>query len=438
MKNGQWGAAWLMVLAAPATGQDMPVQGAHLQAIDVFDLAARATAAGRIDEALKLYDALTRDRDLEIRSEARFRKGELLAAHGRWREAALAYRRLLDEKPDAAGVRLALAAALARLGDEPGARRQLRLAAATGLPPAVQEQVVAYSRALRSPQRYGGTVEAMLAPDTNINRGTEARTLDTIIAPLLLDRAARATSGIGLRLRPSAFAKQPLGDRVALVARASGSADLYRGGDGNDLLGTVLIGGEWRGGRDRVSLAGGWSRRWYGSARFADTRSLSGEWLHQLALTTQLSTTFSHGIIRYRRNPLQNGTLTDVSATVEHAISARAGAALGLAGTRQDAADASYASWSGGPLGFAWLDKGHTTLFAAASARRLLGDARNFLFLDKRREWFASGKIGATFRRWSVHGFSPTARLGYERNWSTVSVYAYRRTYAELGVSRSF
>jgi tetratricopeptide (TPR) repeat protein len=412
--------------------------GSHLGAVDVFDLAARAADVGQIDEALKLYDALSNDPDVEIRCEALFRKGQLLASQQRLREAALAYRQLLDEKPEAARVRLELAALLARMGDETGARRELRRAQAAGLPPDVAEQVTQFSSSLRSPKRFGGSLELTLAPDSNINRGTQARTLDTVIAPLVLSNDARETSGLGLRLRTSGFFKQPFRDGISLVARASGSADLYRGGSTNDLLAATQLGSEWRGERDQVSLAYGFSKRWYGGAAFADTRFLTGEWLHQIDRVTQLSSSISRGVIHYRRNTLQDGKLYDGSLSVERAFSAKSGGALGVSVARQDALDPSYASWAAGPLVYAWHDLGLTTLFAAASGRRLIGDERNFLFNGKRDEWFLSGRAGAIFRRWSIHGFSPTMRLGYERNRSTISIYDYQRIFVEFGIAQSF
>ncbi len=436
-----WWRAGLLALVVPgmtgfASAQDAPER--QLGAVDLFDLAGQATTDGRIDEALQLYDALSRDPDLEIRSEARFRKGQLLTQQNRLREAATTYRRLLDDKPKAARVRLELAALLARIGDEPGARRQLRLAQAAGLPTEVAEQVSQFSRALRSAKRLGGSFEATLAPDTNINRGTQARTLDTVIAPLLLSGDARETSGIGLRVRSSGFAKQPLTDRLSLTARATGSGDLYRGGQTNDLLASALVGAEWRAPRDQWSASYGISKRWYGGEPFADIRSLTGEWLHQVDRVTQLSTNLSRGTIRYRRNPLQDGTLYDGNVSVERALSARTGIAVGIGLTRQNAADPSYASTAFGPLVYGWREWGRTTVFASAAARRLIGDARNFLFVEKRRERFLSARAGIILRQWAVHGFAPTLRVGYERNQSTVAIFDYRRVYGEFGLSRSF
>ena len=319
---------------------------------------------------------------------------------------------------------------------EPGAR--FGLPKPPGLPPEVAEQVTQFSRALRSPKRFGGAFELTLAPDTNINRSTQARTLDTVIAPLLLDEDARARSGIGLRTRGSAFAKQPLTDRFAAVARASGSADLYRRGQYDDIIGAASLGVEWRGERDQASTSYGFSKRWYDRAPFADTRTVSVEWLHQLGRTSQLTSTISLSRVHYDRNALQDGELYDASSTLERALSARTGMAVGADVTRQDARDPSYASTGYGPLVYAWHERGRATFFLSATVKRLIGDERNFLFTDKRREWFAAGRIGATFRQVSVAGLSPTVRIGYERNYSTIAVYDYRRVFGEFGLSRSF
>lgn len=442
MTTRSWPAAALLlaVIAFPvgAVSGQMVGSPQHLNAMDVFELAGRAVADGRDADALKLYDALSHDPDVEVRSEALFRKGQLLASRQRWREAALAYRRLLDAKPGAARVRLELAMVLARLGDEIGARRQLRLAQAAGLPSDVAEQVSQFSRALRSPKRLGGSFELTLAPDTNINRGTQARTLDTVIAPLLLDRNARETSGVGLRLRASGFAKQSVTDRVSLIARATGAADLYRGGSTNDILATALFGAEWRGPRDQLGVTYGIGKRWYGGQAFADSYPLTGEWLHQIGPTTQLTANVSRSAIRYDRNRLQDGALYDANVSIEHALSARSGIAVGGGVTRQTARDPSYASWSFGPLVYGWREWGPTTVFASATARRLVGDERNFLFTDKRHEWFLSTRTGLIARRWSIRGLSPTVRFGFERNLSTVAIYDYQRVFTEIGLSRTF
>src|SRR5690606_41624939 len=116
------------------------------------------------------YDGVSHDPDIEIRTVARFRKGMLLAQLGRNADAAVEFRALLDEKPDAARVRLELARVLAVLGDEAGARRALRQAQAAGLPADVVSVVDQVAAALRSDRRAGGSVQIGFAPVRQICR----------------------------------------------------------------------------------------------------------------------------------------------------------------------------------------------------------------------------------------------------------------------------
>jgi len=123
-------ALWLM----PAVAQER-VSG--LGAPDLFALAERNVNADRPADALAIYAALTRDPDIEVRSEARFRRGMLLGALKRYAEAAVEFRAFLDEKPGVARVELELARVLTAMGNERAARRALRQAQASGLPPDV-------------------------------------------------------------------------------------------------------------------------------------------------------------------------------------------------------------------------------------------------------------------------------------------------------------
>src|SRR3546814_4855322 len=93
----------------------------------------------------------------------------------RYSEAAIECRRILDDKPDVARVRLELARMQAMLGNLTAARKELRAAEAAGLPPEVEQIVRFYSRALDARKPVGGSVKVALAPDSNINRATRDR-----------------------------------------------------------------------------------------------------------------------------------------------------------------------------------------------------------------------------------------------------------------------
>ncbi|MCW2364528.1 MULTISPECIES: surface lipoprotein assembly modifier [Sphingobium] len=409
-----------------------------LNAAQLFDLADQARVAGRLEDAETIYRALARDPDLKVRSEARFRLGMMLDEQGRQTDAALAFRAILDEEPGATRVRLELARVLAAMGDESRARQQLRQAQANGLPPDVQQVVDRFAAALRSNRRFGGNFELAMAPDSNINRATDAKELDTVIAPLTLDEDAREQSGIGLRLSGQVYARVGLGQGLTLVPRLSGDGTFYRASQFNDLSGSALLGLEWQRGRSRLMPSAGVTWRTYGGKAYARTETADLRWTQRIGRRAQSDVGFSYGQSHYNRNALQDGALYNLSAGIERALSARSGVGIQLSGTRQTARDPGYATASGGATLLGWRDMGRTTLFANATVRRLEADARLALFPERRKEWFLRGSVGATFRQIEVAGFSPVVRLAYERNISTVGIYDYRRTTVDLGITRAF
>lgn len=421
---------------APAPPPSNRIEG--LSSVDLFALAERAREGGRAAEALAMYEALARDPEPEVRTEARFRHGMMLAELSRYREAAERFRSILDEKPDSARVRLELARVLALLGDERSARREVRQAQAAGLPDDVAIVVDQFAAALRSSKPFGGSIEVAMAPDTNINRATAARTLDTVIAPLLLSDDARAQSGVGIKLGAHAYARVPLSDRLAVLPRLSSVGRLYRQGRFNDISGSGLVGLEWRGRANRVTGSAGLGLRWFGSSLYARTETVSVDWAYAAGRRTQLVTSLAASRARYVDNRLQDGAIFDLNLAAEHAFSARSGAVLTLLANRQTARDPGYATASGGLSLLGWEEVGPMTIYVSGSARRTEGDERLVLFADRRREWLYQATAGATFRQVTFHGLAPTLRASFERNVSSVGIYDYRRLAAEVGVTRAF
>ncbi|HZF42525.1 MAG TPA: surface lipoprotein assembly modifier [Sphingomonadaceae bacterium] len=426
------------ILSAMAAAAIAQASLADLSAVEIFALAAAAERGGRYADAEALYRALARDPDLEIRSEARFRLGVMLSARTRHADAALVFRELLDEKPGAQRVRLELARVLALIGDEAAARRELRAAQAGGLPPNVAAVVDQFTDALRSRRPYGASISIALAPDSNINRATDAQTLDTIIAPLDLSEDARERSGVGLKVGAQAFARLRLAPRLSLLPRLSGQSELYREKRFNDVSGSVGLGLELVSGADRIRPSAGATWRYYGGDLYARTQNVSVGWSHPLGRVAQLDTDVSVSRARYLQNPLQNGWIYDLGASYQRAFDARSGGTLSLSATRQSAEDAGYSTTSGGATLLGYREFGRTTAFASAGVRRLVGDERLFLFPEKRREWLLSASLGATFRAATVAGFAPLVRLSFERNASSVGIYDYTRRSAEFGITRAF
>lgn len=80
--------------ATPAYSQ---TETTHLSAIDLFRLADGYRDRGKTAGAIAIYDALAKDPNADIRAEARFRKGMMLAGLKRYSEAAEAFREVLNE-----------------------------------------------------------------------------------------------------------------------------------------------------------------------------------------------------------------------------------------------------------------------------------------------------------------------------------------------------
>jgi hypothetical protein len=431
-------AAAALALAAPVAAQPAGDSMTGLSAAAVMEIAGRAEAAGDVASAIAAYTALAADPDVDIRSEARFRHARLLAIARDYAGAALLYRRILDERPDAARVRLELAATLALLGEEGAARRQLRQAQAAGLPAEVALAVNQFTEALRARRPYGASFSFALVPDSNINRATDAQTLDTVIAPLDLSEDAQAQSGIGARLGAQAFARLPLGSAVSLIPRLSGQAELYHDGRFNDIAASAAVGLEIAGTRDRLRPTLAHSRRFYGGEAYASTSAGSLNWQHALSPRAQIETTVSAARADYKLNDLQDGWLFDLSAGYERAFDARSGGGVAVSLSRHAARDPGYSTKAGGGTLLYWRELGPATLFGSAGLRRLESDERLALFPARRREWLASLSVGGTMRRLSVAGFAPTVRLGFERNASTVGLYDYSRTSVDFGITRAF
>jgi outer membrane protein len=405
----------------------------------LFLAAERLLTEGRKADAERLLTALSEDPDRAVRNEARFRLSRLREADGRRSDAAVLLRRILDEEPDAARVRLELARLLFLIGEESGARQQLRQAQNNGLPPDLARVVDQFRQALRSRAPLGATVEVALAPDSNINRATTQGTIDTGIFPIDLDADAQAQSGLGIALSGQGFARVRIGKRLSLVPRATAAARLYRDGAFSDINLDTRVGLERTDSTfGRLTLSLGYERRWFGGEPLSTTGLVALDWLRPLNTTTQLTISASASRQRFATNRAQDGELFQSSIGYEKALSRRTGVSLSVSGARQEARDPGYANYSGGLMALAYAEVGRSTLFTSLTARRLKADAPFFLFTEARREWLVRSVLGGTFRQATIAGFAPVVRLIAERNTSAVALFDYRRLAAEIGITRAF
>lgn len=430
-----------MIFAPVAAAADEPsaAQSVTLSPAQLFVFADAARDSGDFATAEAAYRALSVNPDIELRTEARFRLALMLAdKQGKYREAAVELRKILDEKPKAARVRLELARMHAQLGDAGAATRELRAAEATGLPREVEQMVRFYANALNARKPFGGSLELAIAPDSNVNRATKSDTLGTVIGDFTLDDAAKAHSGVGLTLRGQAYGRLPLSGKVNLLARLSSSADIYRHHAFDDYILGLQIGPELASGTDYLALSAGPGWRWYGTDPYSMTWSGNASWRHPLGKRTQLRLDGGVARVDNRRNALQDATVWSLSTGLDRAFSARFGGGVQIYAAREAARDAGYSTASGGLGGYLFREFGKATAVASFGYGHLEADERLLLYPARRIDDRFSASLSATFRQVRIGSIAPLARVKWERNKSTIELYDYNRIAAEIGITAAF
>lgn len=436
-------AAALFAAAGPAAAEGMspsPSATRKVQATadQMLGLADQLIRRGDAAQAEPILDLLTRDPDADVRNEARFRRATLLEARGDDRAAAVLLRRILDDKPDAAPVRLKLAAMLQKMGDETAALRELRALRTSDLPSNVARFVDRLSASLQASKPLGFQIEVALAPDTNINRATRSDTLGTVFGDFTLDKGSKARSGVGAALRGFAQARHAFSADLGVVARASGEANLYRDKDFSDISLDLAAGPELRLGRTRLTAEAGGSQQWYGMKPYQRSLRVAGSVTQPVDAVSQLRLDAGARWADNRFNDLQDGRGVSLRARYERALSPSLLLAAHFGVDRFKARDDAYStrSWNAGFA--AYQEFGRMTLSAGIDVGRLKADERLSLLPEAREDKLLRVSIGSVFRQFTVAGFAPMTRLVFERNKSSVEFYDYKRTRTEFGVSRAF
>ena len=432
----------IMVLpssAALAQTNETPSVAETLTTSQLFEFADQLRRDGQLENAEAAYRALARNTNAEVRTEARFRLALMLADRlQRYADAAVLFRQILDEKPDAARVRLELARMQLLLGNERLAEREFRAVLAAQLPPEVEQLVRFYSQTLATQRPFGASLQVAIAPDSNINRATTKDTIGTIIGDFNLSDDARSRSGVGVALRGQAFARIGVDSNADLLIRMSAGGQLYRQSAFDDYSFAIDAGPTYTSGTDRIKLNGTFAWRWFGGSLYSTTYGGEAEWSHPIDRRTQLRV---DGAITYRDDKLNDLRSTNsyaLAVGVDRAISSRLGAGLRIQGQRDVADDPGYSQYIARVDLVAFREIGATTAVLNLGYSRLSADQRLFLFLDRRKDDRYTASLAATFRNLRVGRVAPLVRVSYEDNQSTVSIYDYSRLAAEFGVSAAF
>jgi hypothetical protein len=415
------------------------VEQATLSAAQLFEFSDAARDAADYSTAAEGYRALALHPHQQVRSEARFRLALMLADNQqKYGEAAVLLRRILDEQPGGTRVRIELARMHAMLGNSRDAGRELRAVQASGLSADAEQLLRFYASAFQSRKSHGASLQLALAPDSNVNRATRSELLGTVLGELELSEDAQAQSGIGVSARTQLWGRVPLQGGAEMLIQTSAGGHLYRRRAFDDYSVAIELGPLIQSGSDRIKVAALSSWRWYGQKPFSFSVGATGIIQHPISSRAELRLEASAIGTDDRVNDLRDATSYTLGGSVDRAFSDRFGGGISLAVQRQVANDPGYSYVSLGVSKYLFRELGQTTAVLNIAYSHLKADRRLSLYTRTRADHRLNLSLAGTFRALRVRGFAPLLRAGYERNFSTLQIYDYRRLFGEFGVTAAF
>ena len=395
----------------------------------VFEAAEKLAGEGNAAGAEELLTALTQDPKAEYRAEARFRLAGLREAQGD-REGAIRWlRELLAEQPRTPRARLELGRLLALQGKASDARRELARAQEAGLPPDVAQTVSRFSSLLSATKRRGGSIEITAGPNSNVNRATGGRFVDTIIAPFELDADARRQSGLGIMGGAEGYSRDKLAESVNLLTRGGVRGDLFVGKSRfNDIQFYAGSGPEFSSRVGRIRPAVTLERRWFGGDRYSTGLGGTLSWIAAPSPKSQLELDASIVRQAIHNNAVLDGTRYAAALTYDRALSADTTARINLRGAILDAEEKAEGVRQLSSQLIVAHDLGFANLFGDAGFTKTHGRGELQLFGKTRDDGRVDLGLGMVARR-TFSGFAPVLRLTHRRSWSNIEI---------VGITRQF
>ena len=401
-------------------------------------------AQKRYDDAAPLIAALVNAPQYDL--ERRFLSGFVAVEKGDLNTAIKEFRAILASDPHQTRVRLELARALMLKGKNGSADYHFRLAAQDDTLPADIVATIRTARGvLRSQRKWNFNLDFGVAPDSNINNGTAAQSIDvafgTQTVPLTLDPSARKKSGTGQTASVAGGVRLTLADKLSLLIDADGQVINYAGTAFDDIGVQAAIGPELRlSEKTLISVQALGAHRWYGGRRATLAGGIKAGIEHTVSNKERIGLLLDgrrtdSGFSR-RFSGWQLGTY----ATYERVVSKSMIASANVFARRDSLNDASASSYEVGVnLGIGGELPHGITAGVSAGASRAVYDAPERFFSEKpRHDWRYNARVNVGLRSIRVLGFSPSVTYTFAKNDSSLALYKSDRHRVRFTLARYF
>lgn len=399
--------------------------------------AKRALVEGDLDRAERLLGPAEKAESVEIG----FLRGSVALAREDWEMAIARFREVLARDPDLPRVRLDLAYAMFRAGQDIGATHHFRQALGDEeMPEAARARALRFLDEIRRRKRWSASLSVAVAPDTNISASTRARQVALFGLPAQVSEDAREKGGVGVSVIASAEREYDMSGDVRFGTSVDVRTRSYRDRKFNDRILSlragprVLAGQVWE---VRPETVFGFRR--LGGKKYSSSAGLglSASWQAGPAWTVG-------GAVEAARIAYEGGLNTGIAyglrTQVSHTVSRAARIGVHAVARREtvDVAKRSWREWGAGMSLMIELPRGFVIGAGPTWRWRVYGAADPAFGAEPRRDRSWTGHVSVSNRHMAVVGFMPRATLRYERRSSSVQLYGYARTVMELGLVRSF
>ncbi len=414
-------------------------------------LAATAAQANEISQVIERCNRLPSHPD---RMECVFRHGMAAKRQRRYRTAIRLFRHMLAQEPDLPRVRLELAESYFLIGNDTQAEHHFRYALGNGLPPQVEQRVLAYLDAMRQRKAWSATLDFSIVPQSNVNQATSKRVIVLGGIPWTLEEDSRKKSGLRMNMSGSVTYRPYLAEDLRGHIRFSpslsattdgnfrisrlnvedlsfaswtltldGEAGLVFLSDLQEVSAGVAFGHTWSEGHSYLWTYGGWLRM----QRELTPRTLGYISLAVDRLDYAATSDYEDGW-EWRINPVLRQQLNAwLAATVStsftwHAIKPK---------------DEAYISGGIG-LGLDAILPYDFSLYTGVNLDRTRYQRADDVFGKRRKDWKVTATVRLTYGKFTAFDLAPYIQYQYERRNSSISFYDYDNHSVNIGLTKQF